>query len=73
MMGIKGADGIKPEILAAIGAAVGMALEESDAELMAAIAAVIVHAKGGGLAVRIKRTNGAWAAFGRQNMMNGRM
>jgi hypothetical protein len=73
-MSIKGADGIKPEILAAIAASVGMVLEETDAELVAAVAAAIVHAQGGlGLAVRIKRTNSAWASFGRYKLMNSRL
>ena len=73
MMGIKGADGIKPEILAAIAAAVSVAMEDSEAELVAAVAAAIVHAGHTGLAVRIKRTNSAWAAFGREKMMNSRL
>lgn len=72
-MQIKGAEGIKPEILAAIGATIGIVLEEPDAELMAAIAAAIVHAGRGGLAVRIKRTQSDWASFGRQKLMNNRL
>ncbi|MDR3589342.1 MAG: hypothetical protein P4N41_06740 [Negativicutes bacterium] len=72
MMNIKGAEGIKPEVLAAIAAAVGVTMEEPDIEMVAAVAAAIVHAGRGGLAVRIKRTNNAWAAFGREKIMNSR-
>ncbi len=66
------AGGLTPEILAAISASVGIVMEEADAAIVAAIAAAIVHAKSGGQAVRFKKTNGAWAAYGRQKLMDSR-
>lgn len=63
--------GIPPEVIAAISASVGMVMDD-DAEMVAAVAAAIVHARGGGLAVKVKRTSNAWGAMGRQKLMDGR-
>lgn len=64
---------ISPEVIAAISASIGMIMEDAGAELAAAIAAVILHSKGGGCrAVSIKRSSYAWAASGRQKIMDGR-
>ena len=65
------APGLTPEIVAAISAGINMVMSD-DAELIAAIAAVVVHAGGGAGALRIKRTSNAWAASGRQKIMDGR-
>lgn len=64
--------GVSPEVLAAISASVSMMMEDASAELIAAVTAAIVHARGGGTAVRFKRTSNAWAAAGRQKVMDGR-
>jgi hypothetical protein len=66
------ADGLTPEVLAAISASIGIVLEEADDGLVAAIAAAIVHAGSGGQAVRFKKTGGAWAAYGRHKLMDSR-
>jgi hypothetical protein len=62
---------LTPEIVAAISAGINMVMSD-DAELIAAIAAVVVHAGGGAGALRIKRTSNAWAASGRQKIMDSR-
>lgn len=64
--------GVSPEVLAAISASVSMMMEDASAELIAAVTAAIVHARGGGMAVRFKRPSNAWAAAGRQKVMDGR-
>lgn len=67
------AEGLTPEVLAAISASVGVVMEGASAEMVAAVTAAIVHARGGGGgAVRFKRTNNAWAAAGRQKIMDSR-
>ena len=63
--------GLTPEIVAAISAGITMIMND-DAELIAAIAAVVVHAGGGARALRIKHASSAWAASGRQKIMDGR-
>lgn len=65
------ATGLAPEIVAAITAGINMVMND-DAELIAAITAAVVHANGGGAALRLKRTSNAWAASGRQKIMDGR-
>lgn len=65
------ATGLTPEIIAAISAGINMVMSD-DAELIAAIAAVVVHAGGGARALRIKHSSNAWAASGRQKIMDGR-
>lgn len=69
---VPAADGIPPEVLAAISASVGIAMEGASAELIAAVTATIAHALGGAKAVRFKRTSGAWVAAGRQKIMDSR-
>jgi hypothetical protein len=69
-MAVQEAPGIKPEVIAAISASIGLVLDD-DSEIMAAVAAAIIHARGG-LAVRIKRTSNAWGAIGRQKLMDSR-
>lgn len=66
------AEGLTPEVVAAISASVGMMLEDASAELVAAVTAAIVHSRGGAMAVRIKRPGNAWAAAGRQKIMDSR-
>lgn len=68
------ANGLTPEVIAAISASVNMVLEgETDPVVIAAVTAAIVHAQGGaGGAVRFKRTSDAWAASGRQKIMDSR-
>ncbi len=66
------ASGLTPEVIAAISASVGIVMEEASAEMVAAVTAAIVHARGGGRAVRFKRTSAAWAASGRQKIMDSR-
>ena len=66
------ADGLTPEVIAAISASVGMVMEGASAEMVAAVTAAIVHARGGVSAVHFKRTSNAWAASGRQKIMDGR-
>ena len=65
---------IDPQVVAAIMASIDcMTDRNDDAELIAAITAAIVHSRStGGQAVRIKRTNNAWAAAGRQKIMDSR-
>ena len=65
---------IDPKVVAAIMASIDCMTDMTDdAELIAAITAAIVHSRStGGLAVRIKRTNSAWAAAGRQKIMDSR-
>lgn len=65
--------GINPEIMAAIAASINCVMEDVDAAVIAGIAAAIHHARSGGaLALKIKRSNNAWAASGRQKIMDGR-
>lgn len=66
--------GINPEILAAITASINCVMDDNtDAEIIAAIAAAIHHARtGGALAIKFKRSNNAWAATGRQKVMDSR-
>jgi hypothetical protein len=66
------AGGLTPEVIAAISASVGIVMEEASAEMVAAVTAAIVHARGGGMAVRFRRASGAWAAAGRQKIMDSR-
>lgn len=66
------ANGLTPEVVAAISASVGMMMEDASAEMIAAVTAAIIHARGGANAVRFKRTSNAWAAYGRQKIMDGR-
>lgn len=67
-------NGLAPEVIAAITASIGMMMEDTDSELAAAIAAVILHSKGGGScrAVSFKRSGNAWSASGRQKIMDSR-
>lgn len=67
-------EGLPPEVVAAICASIGMVMDEnSGAELAAVVAAVLLHAKGGGCrAVSFKRTSNAWSAVGRQKIMDSR-
>lgn len=66
---------MNPEIVAAIAASINCVMDTSvNAELLAAITAAVVHHSGGGVrAVKIKRTNSAWALSGRQKLMDSRM
>lgn len=66
------ADALTPEILAAISASVSMAMDDASPELVAAVAAAIIHAGGAARAVRFKRASNAWAAAGRQKVMDSR-
>ena len=62
---------IDPKVVAAITASINSMMD--DAEMIAAIVAATVHARtAGSHAVRIKRTTNAWAASGRQKVMDGR-
>lgn len=62
---------IDPKIVAAITASINTMMD--DAEMIAAIVAATVHARSvGAFAVRIKRPNNAWAASGRQKIMDSR-
>lgn len=62
----------KPEIVAAICASINMIMDD-DAELAAAVIAAIIHARRKRVTVlRIKRTSDAWAAIGRQKLMDAR-
>ena len=64
---------IDPKVVAAIMASIECMTNTDDAELIAAITAAIIHAQSAGsLAVRIKRTNTAWASAGRQKIMDSR-
>ena len=63
--------GVPPEVIAAICASVSVIMDEDDA-MVAAVVAAIVHARSGGLAVRIRRTANAWGATGRQKLMDSR-
>lgn len=64
--------GVKPEVIAAIGASIDLVLEGGlSAELVAAIAAACVHSQGGAY-VPIKHTSNVWAASGRQKIMDSR-
>lgn len=62
--------GVPPEVIAAIGASINEVLD-GGVEMVAAIAAACVHAQGGAY-VPIKRTSNAWAAIGRQKIMDSR-
>lgn len=63
---------VKPEIIAAICASISVMIED-DAELVAAVAAAIIHARRKGVRVlRIKRTCDAWTLVGRQKLMDAR-
>lgn len=66
---------MNPEIVAAIAASINCVMDTSvNAELLAAITAAVVHHSGGGVrAVKIQRTNSAWALSGRQKLMDSRM
>jgi hypothetical protein len=66
------AGGLTPEVIAAISASVGIVMDGGSAEMVAAVTAAIVHARGGAGAVRFKRASGAWAASGRQKIMDSR-
>lgn len=66
------AGGLTPEVIAAISASVGVVMEGASAEMVAAVTAAIVHARGGGHAVRFRRTSVAWSASGRQKIMDSR-
>ena len=69
----KPASDLNPEIVAAIAASISCVMDTSlDAELLAAITAAVVHHGGGVHAVRIKRTQSAWALTGRQKLMDSR-
>ena len=65
---------IDPKVVAAIIASIDYITDMTDdADLTAAITAAIMHScSTGGLAVRMKRTNNAWAAAGRQKIMDSR-
>ncbi|EGO62355.1 hypothetical protein [Acetonema longum] len=63
--------GLTPEVVAAISASINMVMND-DAEIIAAITAAVVHAGGGSAALHIKRSGNAWAASGRQKIMDGR-
>ena len=65
------AAGLTPEVVAAISASINMVMND-DAEIIAAITAAVVHAGGGSAALRIRRSGNAWAAAGRQKIMDGR-
>lgn len=63
--------GIKPEIIAAIGASINMMMD--DAEMVAAISAAVIHASGSGvMAVPIQHQSSSWAVSGRMKIMDGR-
>ncbi|MBP2649604.1 MAG: hypothetical protein H6Q74_429 [Firmicutes bacterium] len=65
--------GLKPEVLAAISASLNAVMDSgASAEMVAAVTAAIIHAVGGGKAIRFKKTGNAWAAFGRQKIMDSR-
>ena len=66
------AGGIPAEVIAAISASVGIMMDDASADMVAAIAAAIVHSRGGSSALRIKRTGNAWAASGLQKVMDCR-
>ncbi|MDR7867228.1 MAG: hypothetical protein RIN56_10440 [Sporomusaceae bacterium] len=63
---------LTPEVIAAISASVGIVMEDASAEMVAAVTAAIVHARGGGNVVRFRRNSSAWAATGRQKIMDSR-
>lgn len=69
------ADGLSPDVIAAISASVSMMLnDESDAAVVAAVTAAIIHARNGGaMAVKIKRTSNVWAVTARQKVMDARL
>ncbi|MBP2653266.1 MAG: hypothetical protein H6Q73_835 [Firmicutes bacterium] len=67
-----GASGLRPEVMAAISASLNVAMGGDSAEMVAAVSAAIIHAVGGGKAVRFKKSGNAWAAFGRQKIMDSR-
>jgi len=60
--------GVPPEVIAAIGASINEVLD-GGVEMIAAIAATCVHAKGGAY-VPIRHTSKVWAAVGRQKLMD---
>lgn len=64
--------GVPPEVMAVISAGVDMVLKQEREEMMAAVAAAIVHARGGGLAVRIKSSR-LWTVAGRMKAVNSRL
>ena len=65
------ASGLTPEIVAAISASINAVMSD-DAEIIAAIAAVVAHSGGSAGALHIKRSGNAWSAAGRQKIMDGR-
>ncbi len=67
------ADGVPPEVVAAISASIN-AIMNDDAEMIAAVTAAIIHAQGGAgvRAISIKRTGNPWAAAGRTKIMDSR-
>jgi xanthine/CO dehydrogenase XdhC/CoxF family maturation factor len=71
-MTVKGANGVPPEIIAAISASIGLVMEDASPELVAAVTAAIIHASRGGKALKIKRNSNAWSAAARQKLMDGR-
>ena len=66
---------LSPEVIAAISASVNMmSSDESDAAVVAAVTAAIMHArKGGAMAVEIKRSSNIWYTTGRQKIMDARL
>ena len=64
---------LPPEVIAAISASIGMMMDDGSVELAVAIAAAILHSKGGGCrAVNFRRPGNVWAANGRLKIMDGR-
>ena len=64
------ADGVPPEVIAAIAASMYV---KDDAAVVAAITAAVYEMMGtANLVVRIRRTSGNWALSGRQKLMDSR-